>query len=331
MKKARIDFIDLFRGIGIIFMIMGHVGFGKKFDYFIHAFHMPMFFFVSGYFYNKKELSFAEILVKKGKILLMPYLCFGILQYPVWLLLYDSEDKVRPLINLLWENTKELPIANALWFLTALFIVDILYFLMDQYLKSSKLLTLVVSIISLVGNIATLVLPCRLPWALDAAFVGIGLYHIAHIIKESKSKFCNKILNLNIFQTLGLAGVIVILIFKNGYINMRNGTYANIPLFWINAIVAILVGWNMCRIINRQCSEIPFLNECLKGIKYIGKNSITFLCLNQIVIIFVNRIFENIILSIMCKRMVILIITLLILGIIDYVIRNTKLKIVLGK
>mgnify|MGYP007030225338 CR=1 FL=1 len=33
-------------------MIMGHVGFGGHFDKWIHAFHMPMFFFVSGMFFR---------------------------------------------------------------------------------------------------------------------------------------------------------------------------------------------------------------------------------------------------------------------------------------
>ncbi len=37
--------IDIFRCFGIILMVMGHVGFGKAFDKFIHGFNMQMFFF----------------------------------------------------------------------------------------------------------------------------------------------------------------------------------------------------------------------------------------------------------------------------------------------
>ena len=47
-KQVRIDYIDLFRAFGIILMIMGHIKFGGNFDKWIHAFHMPTFFFVSG-------------------------------------------------------------------------------------------------------------------------------------------------------------------------------------------------------------------------------------------------------------------------------------------
>lgn len=33
-------------------MIACHVYFGYAFDKFVHAFHMPMFFFVSGFFFR---------------------------------------------------------------------------------------------------------------------------------------------------------------------------------------------------------------------------------------------------------------------------------------
>ena len=49
ISKQRLDYIDVFRSLGIIAMVMGHVGFGGKFDHFIHAFHMPMFFFIANF------------------------------------------------------------------------------------------------------------------------------------------------------------------------------------------------------------------------------------------------------------------------------------------
>ena len=45
----RLDYVDTLKGIGILLMLMGHVPFGANFDYYIHAFHMPLFFFISGF------------------------------------------------------------------------------------------------------------------------------------------------------------------------------------------------------------------------------------------------------------------------------------------
>ena len=53
MKPAvRNDSIDIFRCFGILLMILWHIGFGDLFDHYIHAFHMPMFFVVSGMFFD---------------------------------------------------------------------------------------------------------------------------------------------------------------------------------------------------------------------------------------------------------------------------------------
>ena len=68
MKQVnRIEYIDIFRSFGIILMIMGHIGYGDTFDFFIHAFHMPMFFFISGYFYQsykEKNKPFYLFIIK---------------------------------------------------------------------------------------------------------------------------------------------------------------------------------------------------------------------------------------------------------------------------
>ena len=32
IRKSRMDYIDLYRAFGIILMVMGHIGFGGKFD-----------------------------------------------------------------------------------------------------------------------------------------------------------------------------------------------------------------------------------------------------------------------------------------------------------
>lgn len=71
----RISYIDVFRGFGILMMVMGHVGFGEIFQHWIHAFHMPMFFFIAGYLYKSRPLK--TTLVKRIKGLLLPYLLVG--------------------------------------------------------------------------------------------------------------------------------------------------------------------------------------------------------------------------------------------------------------
>ena len=78
--KTRIDYFDVLRGIGIVYMVLGHIYLGEVFDKYIHAFHMPIFFFVSGYFYNGDKYKAAKnYLLHEMRTLMVPYTFFVII------------------------------------------------------------------------------------------------------------------------------------------------------------------------------------------------------------------------------------------------------------
>ena len=54
--SKRLEEIDILKSIGIILMVMGHIGFSGIFDHYIHSFHMPMFYIISGFLYKKQIL-----------------------------------------------------------------------------------------------------------------------------------------------------------------------------------------------------------------------------------------------------------------------------------
>ena len=43
-------------------MVMRHIGVGATFDKFIHAFHMPMFFLVSGFLYKRTDSKIYDLI-----------------------------------------------------------------------------------------------------------------------------------------------------------------------------------------------------------------------------------------------------------------------------
>ena len=45
--------VSLAKGLGIILMVLGHTGFSYYGNGFIYMFHMPLFFFLSGYFLKR--------------------------------------------------------------------------------------------------------------------------------------------------------------------------------------------------------------------------------------------------------------------------------------
>ena len=317
--SKRINYFDVFRGLGIICMVMGHIGFGGVFDHLIHAFHMPMFFFVSGFFYKDND-SIGKRIQKKAKALLIPYLFFGIAHYVVYLLMQivtNSDLKIEPLLRLFTINTDGLAIAGALWFLTALFITDIFYSILDRHRAKWIIIPLI-----LIGSFTDQYLPYPLPWALSAAFVGLGLYYLGEYVKNNELKF-RHLLNMNWAMIIVVGLVTAVLVFLNGYINMREGKYAIIPLFWINALLSIFVGIS----ISKKVCKL----ENVEWIKSIGKNSIVYVCLNQITILFLTKLISLINLPMVISKIVILAISMIILQLCCILFTKTKLKCFIGK
>ena len=73
-RKTRIIFIDIAKCIAMIAVIMGHTQFQRpeKLERLIYAFHMPLFFMASGYFFHQAGLNKAYI-KKLAKSLILPY------------------------------------------------------------------------------------------------------------------------------------------------------------------------------------------------------------------------------------------------------------------
>ena len=329
----RYDDLDILKGIGIVFMIMGHIGFGFIFDKYIHGFHMPMFFIISGFLYREKNnIRTSNIIIKRAKKLLTPYIIFGLLQYIIWVILnINSNQKLEVLKNLVWINTNKLmPIAGALWFLTCIFFVDVIFLCMKRYIKKECIMYIMIMIISLLGTYFTRIFSFRLPLAMDVAFTGVGLYFIGYMINKYKDTvLILNVLNCKWHINFIAFNIVFVLTMLNGYINLREGLYGITPLFWINAVVMTLCLWNVARYINN--SKYRFIKNTLK---FIGKNSMMYLCLNQLVILFSNMLFDDLNIatgiSVMVINIIILVISLIILYVCTVFVKNRKIGIVIG-
>ncbi|WP_294958671.1 acyltransferase family protein [uncultured Fibrobacter sp.] len=71
LSNERNEIFDALKGVAIIFMIIGHSEIGPLYP-FIYSFHMPLFFFVTGYFFKIRPVR--EELVLSVKRLIVPYI-----------------------------------------------------------------------------------------------------------------------------------------------------------------------------------------------------------------------------------------------------------------
>lgn len=325
MNNTRKEYIDIYRGIGILCMVIGHIYIGFIFDKFSHAFHMPMFFFVTGYFFtlkNEKDFFWGKV-----KTLLVPYCIFGIINILIYSII-QNVDCITMLKHLFWVNTEGLYDVGAVWFLTSLFWASMIYFLLRKMIKNKILLLLLVVMVSVLGNVMSIFGGYRLPWSLDAAFVAVGFIYIGNIVRENEeNEIIRALLNVKPIFLIILIVIDLGLIFINGYINMRTGEYSNVVLFWLAACVSIVVLWNLAKMLCH--SRYRIVNGGSKCLQYIGRNSIVFLCLNQIIICALGEVLPNF--NMYIKKAIVFAITIPCLVLINEAITRTKLKVIIGK
>lgn len=293
----RLDRIDILRAIGIILMVAGHVfTFFGKFDRYIHTFHMPLFFVISGYlFKSKPETKLFMLISQRAKRLLLPYVTFAGINYVAWFFLErGTEAWYGPLVRLVTYNTSGLPICGALWFLTALFWAEVFYLVFDRVIKRSG----VRSVFVLAGAVAVSVVQnsteIRLPLTIDTGFICMGFYEIGRLCKTYGGRVSEKINAVGLWKKilLGLALFLVnaVLAFVNPYVNIKSGWYGFVPLFWVNALIGILACYMLALVIDLHFKERNVLKKYLVTV---GRGSIVFLGFNQVVIVCMELLFRK--------------------------------------
>ena len=131
MNNNRIEWMDAFRGIGMCCVMIGHMQIPQMLACAVFSFHMPLFFFASGYLYSGGHGT--AYVLKKMDSLIVPYLVYGAIG------LFVRELSVGD-VN--WWFVKMLLCGNGVgvvWFLSCLFVVELIGSLVVTHIKSVPL------------------------------------------------------------------------------------------------------------------------------------------------------------------------------------------------
>lgn len=282
----RDDSIDVLRGICILYMIMGHIGFGSPFSKYIHAFHVPIFFVISGYFFREEEIS--QHIKSRFRTLIVPYIVFGAFHlFVYWAIegvtfqeLVIGSDSM--LFHLLFMNSFPLPIAGALWFLVALFFCDLLFLMIQRIVKSGKIRHVIIILLSALGLFWTKLFSFRLPECLDIVLANLLIYDCGYCLRKNlKNSTINRILNLRLIETIIFFIISALLIMISPTINVKQGLFGNGILFLLNVMFAFIVYVNLSKWLLKVAPAWGWINRFLC---YVGRNSMIYLCFNQLMI-----------------------------------------------
>lgn len=285
MSGKRIEYIDIAKGIGILLVALAHADvsiFSPYLHQWIYSFHMPLFFFLSGYFFNPKT-PFWTLLKKRFNSVLKPYFVTILLIYIASL----SFTNIR-FATVFGRIAKSMYATGyyidwvQLWFLPSLF-VTILFafffyhiFLMridNRYVRWLILLGLqaiaVATLglfypfsISLIGQDYELY---GLPYSLDLVFLS-GFFYILGI--EIRQVSSEKAFG-NLWLLLGTGGglILLTLLFKQ-HIDFNTRVFESFPINTVEAILGILFTLAVSKQIDLRTTRLA------SALKYIGQASL---------------------------------------------------------
>lgn len=272
LGSERIEWVDETNGIGIIFVMLGHCYLHMKFCFWFFAFHMPLFFVLSGYTFKGKE-NFLNYLRKKTRTLLVPYAFFAIITMMSNGLLAITHGNKYPVFKIVMlyiiQNRYTL-----LWFITCLFLADLIMFgLLKTKCNNSKFWLFSSVICGIIFGFYRLFIGKDLPWNLDLAILATAFMCFGKWAKEvgffEKYRNTKCAIVICVFLTIAVSTINYIFF---GKVDLYNDDFGNAILFAIAAITG-----TMSVILISMSIKNKMLIE-------LGKNSLIYYGLHRIII-----------------------------------------------
>jgi fucose 4-O-acetylase-like acetyltransferase len=229
MTAGRILWIDFAKVLGIWLVYLGHSRISSFAIQYIYAFHMPLFFFISGFL--EKEKNIGETLIHGIKTLIIPYVLLYMLKYLTWLPsrivfhreIFEGKSKITELffnpmagiINAFGLNKTEWTIVfGASWFLITLFYIKIVHAVIKKITKRKLIIYLMCNVPMIIllvvlknKEIGTILHITNVLMAFP--FFSLGYYIKAmkpfenHLRKIENDNFLKILLAIMIFLTIG--------------------------------------------------------------------------------------------------------------------------------
>lgn len=288
----RFDYLDIAKGIGILMVVWAHILVVSPSHKFIYAFHMPLFFFISGLLFNKdKYASLGIFLTQRFKRLFIPYVAYSVLSWVVWAgFRYLRGDEIdsffAPLLQIvLAQGSGEFIVYNSvLWFVPCLFAVEIMYYAFSRF---NEWITLCLCFV--VATIGALLVwqfggdyLFLLPWNLDAAFFALPFYGVANAIRRhlSHEKLMMVVADNKFITLVGIAilfGTLNFFALNYGECSMGSSSYGcPIWVFFMRAFSGcfglVLLSALICTLFTKVW--------WYESLRWCGKNSLDVMCLH---------------------------------------------------
>jgi fucose 4-O-acetylase-like acetyltransferase len=287
--SQRIAWIDCWKGIAIITVVVSHIV--EPVSKYLFWFHMPLFFFMSGYLY-KNKYDYFTFFKRKFFHLLIPYVSF--------LVLFSSREYVSYILNILQQRRNDLineifkftfdlmyggqnltGSFGIFWFITCLFFTQQLYNFLYSKFGTNRPVMIIIMLTSyslaminfwFMANVS-------FPWSINVVAMALPFYWIGHMAASS---------SINYVKGAILSVIILVAAFVIDWtvldltFNMKYIRYGILIFNVVIALAGIIVTQQLAKIIHKKNSLGNALSE-------IGKASMIIMYLHQIIQLNMNK------------------------------------------
>ena len=249
----RFEYIDIAKGIGILLVVWAHILLVGVSHRVIYAFHMPLFFLISGMLFKREKFyGFGDFLKRRAKRLLVPFVIYSVVTWAIWAIFrFVRHDSVVSY----WDPLLQTVIAkgsgaymvhnSALWFIPCLFVTEIMYF---TFSKLKEVVRLIIScgcaaVSFILGHYFADDWWFLLPWNFDAALIAVLFYCVGNIFSSKVSnkkliEFCKIHIKSALCLFLILSAMLYWSSMAFGECSMGSSSYdCNGAIFIIRAII----------------------------------------------------------------------------------------------
>lgn len=286
-QSGRIAYIDLAKGLCIIFVIFGHINYllypellKSPFANVTSSFRIPLYFFLGGLFF-KTYGGFLDFTLRKTNNLLVPFVFWhltmslglawviGIVTTGSWSL----EPVKENFLAILHDGN---PLNIPLWFLLALFVTNLLFYCLFALVKRLKHIHLAVTLTVgaiLFGVVGQLLrtFEIHLPLYLDTACTAMPFFAAGYLIQKYTGLLSSPMnWKGGAVIVFGLIMMSIAFIMNVYFIDLRlNALFVPTPLAYLFGFAGIA----MILYVSKAIGHIPVIS-------YIGRYSIVLLVLH---------------------------------------------------
>ena len=303
-KSNREAWLDIAKCFCIVMIVISHTNIRIPVVTFLAGmFFIPLFFVSAGYTYRNKGEDFQTFVFDKAKRLLIPYVICNVLlvgyftvtggfSKPALLgMFYSRSMLMAP--GSVW-NMGLMNCLNApTWFLTCLFLVYCIYYVIDCRFSDAMKRRKVILVAMAAGIVLAKISPVLLPWGLENALFFLGFVEAGRILKEGGLTWLRK--NEWIYANF-LIGFVII-----SYLNVTGGNVVNVS---INQYGRSMIGYFLVgttgSLLCMKAAELTekYLKVLVKPLAFVGRHTLLIMCWHLLAIEVVKKIWHVLVLYI---------------------------------